>query len=311
MAMYNGERFLEEQLESINDQTFRPYELIIIDDCSKDASVNIVKRYSEEVSFPVRLHLNSKNIGSTLTFCKAISLSEGDVVVLCDQDDLWVEDRLEKIKSAFEEDYSRVGVYSNASLIDQDGNYLGRNLWSSLSIKNDEFKALATGGYSAFSVLLARNVITGAAFAFKKRYVQSCQKFPESWVHDAWIAINVVRSGPIHCIPECLVKYRQHDGNQIGLNQISTFGRLIARLKFRSEDYFIGLISDRKILLDYLVNSGEDEVFSNLVGDAVTHFKSRVEGKRNRFIFVRELIYGRYHKFSSGFSSFVKDFLGF
>ena len=306
MATYNGENFLQSQLTSIACQTVLPYELIIIDDGSADSTVKIVERFAEEAVFPVKFYLNSENIGSTRTFCKAITLSEGDIIVLCDQDDLWVKNRLEKIKSAFDEDETRVGVYSNAALIDQNDNYLGRDLWSSLSIKGHEFKALAAGGFPAFSVLLARNVITGAAFSFKKRYVDTFSEFPESWVHDAWIAINLVRNGSIHCIPECLVKYRQHDGNQIGLNERSTS----ARLKFRSEGFFINLISAHKALLESLYNAGEDELYLGLVESEIKHFNSRVDGNAKRSLFFRELLCGRYHKFSSGFSSFVKDLMG-
>ncbi|WP_296059176.1 glycosyltransferase family 2 protein [uncultured Amphritea sp.] len=306
MAAYNGAKYIRSQLESISGQTFLPVELVVFDDGSKDNTVAIIRSFAEEAVFPVRIYINNENIGSTLTFNKAISCCSGDVIVLCDQDDLWVESRLEKIKFAFEEDPKRVGVYSNASLIDENGAHLGKDLWTSLAIKPKEFSALSVGGISAFKVLLRRNVITGAAFSFRKDCVKTNPFFPKSWVHDAWIAINLSKEGGIYSIPECLVKYRQHESNQIGLNERSTS----ARLKIRPVVYFSDLIDAHEKLYDFLKHDGAGQDYIEVVAREIKHFRARIDGSKKRTLLFKELFNGNYSRFSSGFYSFAKDVVG-
>jgi len=90
MCTYNGSRFLENQLNSIGAQEVQPFELVICDDGSTDSTVQIIEAFRETVSFPVHLHRNSTNLGSTRNFQEAIELCRGDIIALCDQDDYWL-----------------------------------------------------------------------------------------------------------------------------------------------------------------------------------------------------------------------------
>src|SRR5580698_1985958 len=94
LCTYNGERFLPEQLASIREQSRLPDELVICDDASADQSVAIATRFAERAPFPVRIEANSRNLGSTPNFARAIELCNGDAIVLSDQDDVWLPDKL-------------------------------------------------------------------------------------------------------------------------------------------------------------------------------------------------------------------------
>src|SRR3989339_673267 len=89
MCTYNGEKYIEQQLNSFLTQTILPNELVICDDCSKDKTIEILQEFSKKAKFPVRIYLNEKNLGSTKNFEKAIGLSKGDIIFCSDQDDVW------------------------------------------------------------------------------------------------------------------------------------------------------------------------------------------------------------------------------
>jgi glycosyltransferase involved in cell wall biosynthesis len=94
MATCNGMRYLAAQLESLAHQTWLPAELVVTDDASTDETVRIVEAFARVAPFPVRLHVNPKRLGYRANFMKAAQLCQADVIAFCDQDDVWVEDKL-------------------------------------------------------------------------------------------------------------------------------------------------------------------------------------------------------------------------
>ena len=93
LCTYNGEAYLKEQLDSLIDQTYPNCEIIIVDDCSKDGTVDILKQYANE--YPqIKLYINSENLGYTKNFEKAINLCNGEYIALCDQDDIWDKNKI-------------------------------------------------------------------------------------------------------------------------------------------------------------------------------------------------------------------------
>jgi glycosyltransferase involved in cell wall biosynthesis len=102
MATYNGEKFLEQQLQSLSKQTRLPAELIICDDTSSDATVDIITRFSETASFLVKLVVNEHRLGWRRNFLKSASLRTSEYIVFCDQDDIWLSDKLTIVQSHLE-----------------------------------------------------------------------------------------------------------------------------------------------------------------------------------------------------------------
>src|SRR3954470_17842517 len=90
MCTYNGARFLGEQLASVAAQTRPPDELVVCDDRSTDETASLVRDFAAAAPFRVRLHVNERNLGSTRNFERAVSLCEGDLIALSDQDDEWL-----------------------------------------------------------------------------------------------------------------------------------------------------------------------------------------------------------------------------
>ena len=119
---------LPEQLASIAAQTRQPDELVVCDDGSSDATPQIVEDFASLVAFPVRFFRNPKNLGSTKNFEQAIGLCTGDLIALCDQDDIWLPEKLARQAEMLERDASLGGVFSDAELVDDRSQPIGKRL---------------------------------------------------------------------------------------------------------------------------------------------------------------------------------------
>src|SRR5690349_5613283 len=130
MCTYNGAEFLPAQWESILAQSRKPDEIVVCDDGSADETRGLLEKFAAESSIPVTLRFNEKNLGSVKNFEQAIRLCSGDVIALSDQDDVWRNDKLQTIETAFDKS-PKVGlVFSDAEIVDQNLKPLGRGMWS-------------------------------------------------------------------------------------------------------------------------------------------------------------------------------------
>ena len=96
MSTYNGEKYIEEQLESIKKQSMKVDHVIIIDDCSDDETYKIIKKFTENNGLNWIVQQNSKNLGWKSNFLKIIEMLEDDYIFFCDQDDIWDKDKVKK-----------------------------------------------------------------------------------------------------------------------------------------------------------------------------------------------------------------------
>lgn len=130
MATYNGEQFLKAQLDSILKQTELPDQIIVVDDASTDGTVPILedyaKHYSDIVNFTIIVR--KKNVGYIANFIDGIQQAEHDLIFLCDQDDLWLETKIAKIKHRFEQSPDLVTLHTSTNIIDHEDKVLIENV---------------------------------------------------------------------------------------------------------------------------------------------------------------------------------------
>ena len=112
IATYNGEKFIKEQLDSIFNQTILPDEIVICDDNSNDNTLNIVNEYKDR-NIPLVIVKNKINQGYKKNFYNAIKKCRGDFIFLCDQDDIWKNDKLESMISIMKDDNNILLLCSN------------------------------------------------------------------------------------------------------------------------------------------------------------------------------------------------------
>ena len=102
MTTFNGEKYLQEQLDSFVVQTRRPDELIIFDDCSTDETLAIALNFAEGSPFAVKVFSNDRNLGYSQNFSRALKLCSGDYVFLSDQDDVWHPEKIARMLARFD-----------------------------------------------------------------------------------------------------------------------------------------------------------------------------------------------------------------
>jgi glycosyltransferase involved in cell wall biosynthesis len=214
MCTFNGGRYLEEQLESIGAQTRPPCELVVCDDGSKDGTISILKRFEANAPFPVRIVQNGIRMGSTRNFDQAIGMARGEFIALCDQDDRWLPQKLERLSNRLIENPFLGGVFSDAELIDGEGKRVGTRLFARhkfTPVKQRNFVSCPT------AALLKYDVVTGATLMFRSTIRQYCSPIPSTWVHDGWLAWMLALHSRLMLIPEPLIEYRIHAGQQLGV----------------------------------------------------------------------------------------------
>lgn len=312
MCTYNGARFLTDQLNSIARQTRMPEELIICDDRSDDGSAEIVGEFARQVSFPVRFKVNELRLGSTKNFEKAISISEGEIVVLADQDDVWYPNKLEQVEKAFLRSQKAVAAFSNADVIDERSRSLGHRLWESFSFPASEQKRFAAG--QALNILIKHPVVTGAAMAFRREYIPFLAPLPANDIHDRWMSFLLAAWGPYQVISEPLMQYRRHDNQQVGMGAL-TFGDRFARARvtghelYRSEivrfwQLYARLELHRKVLPGAGYAMGE-------ITKKISHLEHRLRLRETTLARVpqifREVCKHSYWRYSAGWESVAKD----
>jgi glycosyltransferase involved in cell wall biosynthesis len=237
MCTYNGQSFIAEQLESIAGQSLCPSELVICDDGSTDATVEIVRKFAITAPFKVRFIQNNENLGSRRNFEKSIRLCEGDLIALSDQDDIWHREKLARLSSALLADLTIGGVFSDAELIDEKGRPLDGTLWKAVRFlpkRND-----GQSGNDLKEILLKRDVVTGATLMFRESMRKVVLPIDPSWVHDGWIAWMLALYSRLLPVSESLMKYRVHPSQQVGLKPATFSGRTLNARQTTREDYLL------------------------------------------------------------------------
>jgi glycosyltransferase involved in cell wall biosynthesis len=315
MAAYNGERFIRDQLESLAGQTRLPDELVVSDDCSTDSTIDIVRRFAETSPFPVHLLCSESNVGCTRNYERAIGSTVGDIIFLCDCDDVWYPDKLATMEKVFEE-FPDAGVaLCDADLVDKELKPIGRRLWQArrFSVSRRVQRKLAEGG------TFRRVPWLSVALAFRAKFKPMLLPLPETTMAASrmgaqdFLIVNIIArsgAGGIALVPEPLLAYRQHPRQLVGARDLSVLTRLAldwpSRYRNSSADFMTALATG---LAATPVPSGRRH--AALRQAALRHLLSRCnlpDGRLQRLsVVTRELLTLRYNRFSGGILSAGKD----
>ncbi|MFD2030184.1 glycosyltransferase [Ancylobacter dichloromethanicus] len=213
MATYNGERFLPAQLESLERQSFAPFELVVSDDDLSDGTDEIIARFAERAPFPVRVHKNRPGLGFRDNFLRAAAMATGGWIAFCDQDDVWRADKLERC-AAFTALPDVTQIAHQANLIGPDGETVGvfdQGIRQSGIKPPLAYDVWAT--FWGFSMVVRHDVLR--AVPVERRYVDYID--PRHRIaHDRWAFFLAQTLGCTAEIAEPLVDYRQHGANLFG-----------------------------------------------------------------------------------------------
>jgi glycosyltransferase involved in cell wall biosynthesis len=203
LGTYNGEAYLQEQLCSVLAQTYPALEIIAIDDGSRDRTVDILREHAARDP-RIRVVVNERNLGFIRNFENGCRLAGGKYIALCDQDDYWFPEKIEKMVGAIG-DFPM--VYCDSQLCGEDLRPLGRRISDLVHYQSfDDCRQLCVfSRMYGHATLITRDL-------FKK-----ASPFLEEVPHDGWLAYHASIYGGVRYLPEVLVKYRQHPGNVFGV----------------------------------------------------------------------------------------------
>jgi glycosyltransferase involved in cell wall biosynthesis len=311
MCTYDGAKYLQEQLTSIMTQTRLPDELVVCDDGSTDTTLDILDKFFKNAPFEVKVYHNKKRLGPTKNFEKAISLCKGDIIFLSDQDDVWLPHKLATIVELFLKRPDVGYIFSNALVVDEKLFPLGYTMWGSVLFTTHQRRSFKNG--YQLEILLKYNVVTGATMAFRKNIKDLILPIPDVWVHDEWIALlSSALEIKGDFIEDSLIKYRQHFAQLIGGRKLKLGEQLERAINTKSEFYQTWIKGFENMLNRLLILSKPSKKTRKLFEDKIIHLQARHwmhnRSRRKRYSrIVKELISGRYHHFSNGWKSVIKD----
>lgn len=200
MTAYNGSKYIHDQVNSILKQLKEDDELIVCDDRSSDATVDILSSFQDK---RVKIVVNDENLGFSKNFTKCISLAQGDIIFLSDHDDIWLPDKVEKYLKIFQEKSDVVSIMSNMEIIDENG-----------LVTNSRFLNLKSG-YSNRVWRVIKNFVKstyyGCSIAFRKELVAKVLPLPFHF--DTWIGLVSDIYGRCYHLDEITMQYRRHSNN--------------------------------------------------------------------------------------------------
>ena len=199
MAAYNGDRYIKSQIETIMCQLKESDELVISLDPSTDATEQIIRDFAKKDS---RIHfLYGKGEGLVCNFSNAIRHCKNDIIFLCDQDDLWKEDKVECILSYFHDTSVEV-VMHDAEIINENNECLNQSFMDMRGCRTGILKNILKNSY------------IGCCMAFRKELRKYILPFPENIpMHDQWIGLIGEITGKNVMIHKQLIGYRRHGQN--------------------------------------------------------------------------------------------------
>jgi glycosyltransferase involved in cell wall biosynthesis len=241
----NGEAYLVEQLESFIRQTYSPYEVIICDDASDDRTVDIIMSYVAKL--PIKLYQNKERIGVVNNFRQAISKCTGSWVACCDQDDVWLPDKLSLSANAMEKIDGELpaAVYTDLTLTNATLEVIETSYWTMRNINPAK---------ETFYSILFGNIITGCTLLINRAMAIEVKKMPDKAImHDFWIACIAYSWGRYAYINQPTVLYRQHYNNVTKNDKVNLLTRVARLYKY--------------------IKSGFDNYLSEEIGQANLFYK--------------------------------------
>ncbi|MBI4768082.1 MAG: glycosyltransferase family 2 protein [Deltaproteobacteria bacterium] len=201
LASYNGEKFIFEQINSIISQLDEIDELIISDDSSTDMTLSIIKGFNDS---RIKLFPGNTFYNPVYNFENALKQSAGEVIVLSDQDDIWLENKLPVIRQRFNNKPPNIyTIVLDGQIIDENGTV----------IKESIFETLGSG--KGIIKNLIKNTYMGCCMIFTRDLLEKVLPFPKGIpMHDSWIGLLSELYGVVEFVPMKTIQYRRHSDNR-------------------------------------------------------------------------------------------------
>ena len=254
LCTFNGSKYLEKQLQSIVDQSLMPDEIVIGDDCSTDDTLDIINRFVNQYNtISWKITQNDQRLGFCKNFLKTISFCHGDYIFLSDQDDIWHKDKILLMIDSMKRNQNIDVMFSSYECIDGENNRIDfkYRLTNSIifNLKSRLFKIVK---YDYKSFFKSMN-IAGMSVCIKKEFVDNFLALSIDGIsyHDTFLCFFASLVDSLYYYNDVLVKYRMHENNKIGLNNVKKI--VVDRIDWIKDDIIV-----QKELLNFAKNNDLD-----------------------------------------------------
>lgn len=241
-ATFNGEKYIMSQLESLQKQTLLPDEIIFVDDGSSDKTLDILKKFSVSSSIQMKIIINDENLHFTGNFLKAASLCSGEIIVFCDQDDLWHPQKIETCVAEFEKQSADLLVHEGR-IINEAGELVNKKIPDLTNIENFFDEPPFDRPSKGFAMLVSKKIITEfLSYWDWDDYLVFRRQYGPPLGHDLLLYAFALHHYKIAFVKEELVYYRIHNNNvtaRVGItkNIFYRFFDYFKNLKLNQEGY--------------------------------------------------------------------------
>lgn len=233
MASYNGIKYIGEQLDSIRTQTLNPDEVIICDDCSNDGTFEFCRDYIAKYNLTGwAVYRNDKNLGVLQNFRLAMNKCTGDYIFTCDQDDIWLPDKIQAMTQAMNENNNIMLLVSNYQAVDSNKQKINAHL-RNITRNDGEIIRLPLKNY------WLENVRPGCVMAFRREILERLKIFDSAdKLHDSVLWQHAVIMDSLYLINRQLILFRRHENNTTAaFHEALSLERKIKDLRADSELY--------------------------------------------------------------------------
>lgn len=235
MATYNGELFVEEQIDSILHQTHQNFHLIIRDDGSTDRTRLLIKQKAQQFPEKIRFIDSQERFGVVGNFSALMEHAKADYILFSDQDDVWLPEKVSKTLQRMQELETKYGpetallVHTDLQVVDQNLQQIAPSFWS--------YSRLSPKKSGELPRMLMQNVVTGCTIMINKPLLLLATPVPSGVImHDWWIGLVASALGKMDCIDEPTILYRQHAKNQVGAKNKSILSLIVRVLRLPNEE---------------------------------------------------------------------------
>mgnify|MGYP000901785680 CR=1 FL=1 len=312
MAVFNGENYIREQLESIAGQTLPPAEIVICDDSNDDLTYQAIIAFDRRQPGLVHYHRNPVQLGVNKNFEKAISLCTGDMIFLSDQDDVWLPQKVELMTKRSERSG---GVFCDSSITGSDLRPLNLNHWKNRGFSQGQVSKLTElSPRRRLTTFLRRVPAAAHDMAFHADLKELLLPFPDlNACHDNWIGVILAATDAWKICDKELTLFRQHESNVSKSGARLTWRRRIIEAKSSIvNDTFSWNETLFHAAMERLAGKVPDWVMACLEQRrdyAAARARMNCSLRKRLPLIGGELLNGNYFRFGRGCQSIVQDLL--
>ncbi|MGI4948786.1 MAG: glycosyltransferase [Janthinobacterium lividum] len=308
MCTFNGSRFLPAQLDSIAAQTVAPDELVVQDDGSDDGSAALIERFAAQAPFPVRLVVNAQRLRPARNFGACIARCTGDIILLTDQDDVWLSDRIERTITAYD-DPEVAFTFSDAPLIDADGQLLGRTIFDTVPVSPAD-RVRLTAGHDLLPLILRYGVLYGTTMSVRYDVAAASLPIADGWSHDEWLSLVGAALGRSKRM-EPVTRYRQHASQVVGSGE-GGLHSIVVGAQNRPERFYITEQARYEAAVRTIEESSSlaatlRPIFEVKLAFIAARQSIHRGGVAGFGLILRQIANGNYTRFAGGARSIAKD----